>query len=325
MVLDENSHIKAKQRFITIEEECNKVHNNKYDYSIFIYKNLDTKSTIICPLHSTFEQKLSHHLNGQECPKCARLSVVEKLKMTEEKFKEMLYKKHPNITCILYKSYKVKANYICDKHPETIITSTPTAILRQEHGCLRCCSEETSKSRTLSNITFQAKLANKHNGNITTTDEYKGTKTPLDFTCVRHGTTFQSTPFNVLQGRGCTICGGLLKYRKYLEEPTILYYIYLEDYNLYKIGITIQRVGIRQRMYGIKNYKVLNTFIFKLGSDAYEAEQQILKDYKHLKYTGDKIMHSGNKELFISPLFKDSKISNLYLLKAEQWLKTLYN
>ena len=29
MILDENSHIKAKQRFTTIEEECNKVHNKK--------------------------------------------------------------------------------------------------------------------------------------------------------------------------------------------------------------------------------------------------------------------------------------------------------
>ena len=318
MILDENSHIKAKQRFTTIEEECNTAHNNKYDYSAFIYKNLDTKSIIICPLHGTFKQRLSHHLSGQECPKCARLTVVEKLKMTEEKFKEMLHKKHPSITCILYKSYKVKANYICNKHPENIITSTPTAILRQEHGCLRCCSEETSKIRTLSNTTFQAKLNSKHAGNITTTNEYKGTNTPLEFTCKRHKTTFSSTPFNVLQGRGCKICGGLLKYKKYLQEPTILYYIYLEDYDLYKIGITIQRVGIKQRMYGVKNYKVLNTVIFNLGSDAYEAEQQILKDYKHLKYTGDKIMHAGNEELFTSPIFEDSKINNKYLLKSEQ-------
>ena len=318
MILDENSHIKAKQRFTTIEEECNKVHNNKYDYSKFVYKNLDTKSTIKCPIHGQFNQRLSNHLSGQECPKCARQTVIEKVKMSEATFKGILLKTHPHITCIAYKSYKVKTNFTCSKHPEATIISTPTAILRQEYGCPSCFREEVSKNRTLSNNTFQSKLLAKHNGYITTIEEYKGTNYQLNFTCTKHNTTFTSTPFNVLQGRGCAICGGLLKYRNYLEEPTILYYIYLEDYNLYKIGITIQRVGIKQRMYGVKNYKVLNTVVFKLGSDAYEAEQQILNDYKHLKYTGDKIMHAGNKELFTSPIFKDSKISNLYLLKAEQ-------
>ena len=58
--------------------------------------------------------------------------------------------------------------------------------------------------------------------------------------------------------------------------------------------------------------------LINLGSTAYEVEQQILKDYKNLKYTGDKIMHAGNEELFTSPIFEDSKISNQYLLKAEQ-------
>ena len=71
-------------------------------------------------------------------------------------------------------------------------------------------------------------------------------------------------------------------------------------------------------MYGVKNYKVLDTILFNLGSTAYEVEQQILKDYKNLKYTGDKIMHAGNKELFITSIFAEDKISNQYLLKAEQ-------
>lgn len=71
-------------------------------------------------------------------------------------------------------------------------------------------------------------------------------------------------------------------------------------------------------MHGVKNYKILDTVLFNLGSTAYEAEQQILKDYKNLKYTGDKIMHAGNEELFTSPIFEDSKINNRYLLKSKQ-------
>lgn len=45
-------------------------HGDKYDYSKVIYKNANTKVTIICPEHGAFEQTPSHHYNGQGCPKC---------------------------------------------------------------------------------------------------------------------------------------------------------------------------------------------------------------------------------------------------------------
>lgn len=53
--------------FILRAKKC---HGDKYDYSQVIYKNANTKVTIICPEHGTFEQTPSHHYNGQGCPKC---------------------------------------------------------------------------------------------------------------------------------------------------------------------------------------------------------------------------------------------------------------
>ena len=318
MKLDETAHIKAKERFKTIEEECNIIHSRKYDYSSFIYKNISTKSTIICPTHGSFNQSLNNHLNGQECPKCARKTTIEKVSIKEKEFKMSLSNIHPNLECTNYISYKEKAQFKCSRHPELQISTTPTAILRQKHGCTRCSSESMSKIRTMTNETFKEKVINKHKNNIIPLEDYKGTKTPITFTCKRHNTNFSATPFDILQGRGCSICGGLLKYKKYLNEPTILYYIFIEDVNLYKIGITIQRVGIKYRMHGLKNYKILDSILFKSGKHAYEAEQQILKDYSEFKYKGEKIMHAGNNELFTSPIFNNCKISNQYLLKAEQ-------
>ena len=59
----------------TFIEKANKVHNNKYDYSNMIFKNVNTKVTIICPKHGAFEQLPNKHLNGQGCRKCGRESL----------------------------------------------------------------------------------------------------------------------------------------------------------------------------------------------------------------------------------------------------------
>ena len=50
--------------------KADKIHSNKYDYSLVDYKNAHTKVKIICPIHGEFEQKPTHHLSGKGCPKC---------------------------------------------------------------------------------------------------------------------------------------------------------------------------------------------------------------------------------------------------------------
>lgn len=55
-----------------IEKAIN-LHNGKYDYSQTVYVNSRTKVTIICPDHGPFEQLPSSHLQGNGCPKCARI------------------------------------------------------------------------------------------------------------------------------------------------------------------------------------------------------------------------------------------------------------
>lgn len=55
----------------------NLIHNNRYDYSHFIYKNTRSKSCIICPEHGEFYQTPQMHLQGCGCPKCKQ-SQLEK-------------------------------------------------------------------------------------------------------------------------------------------------------------------------------------------------------------------------------------------------------
>lgn len=48
----------------------NKVHNNKYDYSLAKYITNITKVIIICPNHGKFQQTPAGHMRGQGCPPC---------------------------------------------------------------------------------------------------------------------------------------------------------------------------------------------------------------------------------------------------------------
>lgn len=67
------------------------LHGDKYDYSRVEYVNLVTEVEIICPIHGSFLQKPSNHLDGCGCQECGRLSVIEKSKGKPRNRKEILY------------------------------------------------------------------------------------------------------------------------------------------------------------------------------------------------------------------------------------------
>jgi len=50
--------------------EFNKIHKNKYDYSLVKYNGIKNKVTIICPKHGNFNQTPEEHINGCGCPIC---------------------------------------------------------------------------------------------------------------------------------------------------------------------------------------------------------------------------------------------------------------
>lgn len=62
------------------------MHNNKYNYSKFNYKNSKTKGIIICPIHGEFEQDPPNHLAGKGCPECGKLKISQKLTMSSKDF-----------------------------------------------------------------------------------------------------------------------------------------------------------------------------------------------------------------------------------------------
>ena len=55
---------------ISFKEKANKVHNNKYDYSLVEYVKNNLKIKIICSIHKEFEQLPMCHMRGYGCAKC---------------------------------------------------------------------------------------------------------------------------------------------------------------------------------------------------------------------------------------------------------------
>lgn len=62
----------SKTNLNSFIEKANKIHNNKYDYSLVDYKNTTKKIKIICPEHGVFAQIPSNHIQGRGCFTCGK-------------------------------------------------------------------------------------------------------------------------------------------------------------------------------------------------------------------------------------------------------------
>lgn len=143
-----NCYSKTQEEFIN---ECNKIHNNKYDYSLVDYKNTKTKIKIICPIdnHGTFEQSASHHIHKKQgCPKCKLITIKEKLTITLNEFITRSNKVHKNkYNYSITKFVKLNANVeiICPVKDHGIF------IQRANHhimgaGCPLCSMSRSEKA-----------------------------------------------------------------------------------------------------------------------------------------------------------------------------------
>ena len=115
-------------------EKGNKIHNNKYDYSLVNYTHNNNKVKIICPIHGIFEQKPNIHLIGCGCVKC---SIDDKKSNTSD-FIEKCKKIHDNkydYSLVEYETAQIKVKIICPEHG--VFNITPHNHLFSK-GCPKC-------------------------------------------------------------------------------------------------------------------------------------------------------------------------------------------
>ena len=133
---------KSKNDFI---KKSNKIHDNKYDYSLIDYKNSSTKVKIVCPVHGTFEQTPNHHLRGQGCKKCGYDNITDLLSLSTEEFIERSKKIHGSkydYSLVKYKNTRTKIKIICPIHG--IFEQTPGNHLNGK-GCKKCVIVKANK------------------------------------------------------------------------------------------------------------------------------------------------------------------------------------
>ena len=200
------NHINSKQgcpvcggsKKLTIEDfikRSNKIHNDKYDYSLVKYINEKTKVKIICKIHGEFEQLPIIHLNGSNCPQCS----IQKIRKNEEFLtkSKLKYNNKYDYSLTDYKKGNIKIKIICPIHG--VFEQKP--VLHLKRGCPLC---EGNMKLNTEQIIFNFKQihGNKYDYSLV---EYKGDKTKVKIICPVHG-EFEQRPNSHKRGEGCPKC-----------------------------------------------------------------------------------------------------------------------
>ena len=213
-------------RFI---EKAKTKHGDTYMYDKVIYVNSKTKVLIGCRKHGYFEQKMSKHLAGQGCRKCA-----DGPKRTTEDFIKGAILKHGDkydYSKSVYKNIEKNVTIICPEHGE--FQQTPHSHLRGG-GCPVCARiTATSKFRTSTEeFIRKAKLKWGDKYSYTKT-KYVSTAKKLIITCPIHGDFEQRADGHLKYGcEKCHYDSKKLPFKEFLERANKIHgniYTYVEE------------------------------------------------------------------------------------------------
>lgn len=124
-----------ESKFIEIS---NKIHNNKYDYSLLKYINCNTKVNVICKEHGIFEIKPLYHVRGGGCQKCSKVQDIDNFINKSNKMHNFLYDYSKSI----FKGSNIKLEIICKIHGSFFMTPNKHLI---GQGCSSCKSSKGEK------------------------------------------------------------------------------------------------------------------------------------------------------------------------------------
>ena len=274
-------------------EKAQLVHGDKYDYTDTIYINSSTKLSIICEEHGEFEQYPANHLNTNGCPKCGRITAVSKY---------VLYTKEEILETA--KAYMDRGEFQ-RKAPNFYMASVNRGFYEEA-----CAHMNTSYNKVKTTKQFKIELYNLVENEYDILEDYVNRHTKIKFKHNLCGNIYTATPGDFLQGHRCPNCvtSGFNQ-----SKPAVLYYLEVQVDNViaYKIGITNLSVEKRYSLAELSCIKTLFEISYEIGQDAYNKEQEILKEFSEFKYNGPKLLNRGNTELFIKDITKHEKFNNI--------------
>lgn len=190
--------MKLRKTHAQFVEQANKIHKNKFTYPE-TYVGDTVKINIICPIHGSFQQVPSSHLQGCGCRQCAidyRASLFVK---NNDAFVIKARQIHNNKYEYIgeYKGAHIKLNIVCSIHG--VFQQIPTHHL-SGNGCPQCAGR-TKKTKT--QFVEEANIV--HNGKYKYPSEYINAATHMEIECPKHG-IFRQVPDTHLNGCGCPVC-----------------------------------------------------------------------------------------------------------------------
>lgn len=292
----------TKEEFL---EKAFEVHGDRYSYEKTEYIHSKKKVIVLCKIHGEFEQTPCIHMQGGGCKACRNADFSNKYSGPKRKsYSTSLSQSELNQNFIT-KAREVHGNSYNYSKVTYTSSTTPVCIICPVHGefeqlpinhykggkCTKCNGTHALKYTTNEFIDIANKVHNyKYNYSKF---EYLGTRETSNIICPEHG-IFQQLPEVHLLGSSCPECAS---YGFKRNLPAILYYLSINNGEAYKIGITNTSLETR---FGsdIKKIKVISTWKFMFGIDAYNAEQEILRNLRYFKYVGEPLLKVGNTELF---------------------------
>jgi very-short-patch-repair endonuclease len=200
-------------------EKANKIHNNKYDYSLVNYKNAHTTIEIICPIHGIFPQlPCDHTTNKSGCSKCGRNEQIKKRKYTTEKFikkAQLIHGDKYDYSLVDYVNNNTNVLIICPIHGEFL--QRPDNHYHGE-GCFKCGKISMVNKQKIPFNELIEKFNKIHNNKYDySLVKYVNMDMMIDIICPIHGKFTQSSS-NHLHKHGCPDC---TKNRKSTTEKFI--------------------------------------------------------------------------------------------------------
>lgn len=264
----------------------NKIHNNKYDYSLVVYKNNYTKIKIICPNHGVFEQVPEKHIRGSGCKKCH----LDKQTYTNIEFIERCIQKHGfkyDYSLVKYVNCDTQVKIICPIHGE--FEQTPYNHLKGE--CFSCSRKNIGNKKRLDGKDFIERASKIHNNKYDYSFvKYINVDTLIKIICPNHGEFKQTPDKHLYANQGCPRC------KSSKGENEII--IFFENNNIqYK----------HQKKFNNCKYKNILPFDFYLPKYNLCIEYDGKQHYESIK-------HFGGNEEFEKRKIKD-KIKTKYCKK----------
>ena len=228
---------------------------------------------------------------GSGCPHC-----VGNIKWDTNKYKK--YLKHTD--------YKVLEPYITAHikilHEHIICghkwLTSPHSI-KSNTGCPKCFKSEK--------YTTEEYIEQLHtlNSNYVVLGEYINNSTPILHKHKDCGHEWKVCPSNIKMGRGCPKCA-ISGFQ--IDKPAYTYFIYFKDLELHKIGIT-NNLDIRLKVFGY-TAEILISKHFKLGQEAKDLEQELLKKYSKYLYNSGELTSGNTETLFLETKGIEQEILN---------------